>query len=196
MPKQAVRTEPEVHALFDAHIDIAERLARYYCGRLRYRVELNELRAFAFIGLLDAARRYVPQGGNSRFEYYARVRVRGAIRDGLRSLEWFQRRKAKGDPNLLNVKPAWSGRLKWIVDLTPLPDQQLEEVDVRKMVARALEQLPARERRIMRRHYFEGVPFEQIATECGVTPARVSQLKSRALARLRELISLARRNRL
>jgi RNA polymerase sigma factor for flagellar operon FliA len=42
------------------------------------------------VGLLDAVRHFNPQGGSS-FESYARVRIRGAIFDELRRLDWVPR---------------------------------------------------------------------------------------------------------
>ncbi|MES1158299.1 MAG: sigma-70 family RNA polymerase sigma factor [Terricaulis silvestris] len=53
-------------------------------------------------------------------------------------------------------------------------------------VAQEVEGLPEAERTVMRQHYFNGVPFVQIATLLGVTKGRISQLHHAALNRLRE----------
>jgi RNA polymerase sigma factor for flagellar operon FliA len=52
-------------------------------------------------------------------------------------------------------------------------------------VAREIENLPAAERSIMELHYFNGVPFVQIAQALGVGKSRVSQLHRSAIARVR-----------
>jgi RNA polymerase sigma factor FliA len=54
-------------------------------------------------------------------------------------------------------------------------------------VRKAVEQLPERERQLISRHYFGHCEFQTIATEMGVTKARVSQLHAQALARIRKL---------
>lgn len=55
----------------------------------------------------------------------------------------------------------------------------------------ALDALPARERLILARSYFEERPLRQIANELGVTESRVCQLRAQALARLRKNSGLA-----
>lgn len=53
-------------------------------------VEADDLYSAGMVGLLNALRNYDPQGGSS-FESYARVRIRGAIFDELRRLDWVPR---------------------------------------------------------------------------------------------------------
>lgn len=55
----------------------------------------------------------------------------------------------------------------------------------------ALEQLPARERLVLARSFFEEVPMRAIAEELGVTESRVCQLRAQALGRLRRSEALA-----
>ncbi|HWA29084.1 MAG TPA: sigma-70 family RNA polymerase sigma factor [Lacunisphaera sp.] len=187
-----MRSESEAHTLFDAHVRIAERAANWYRARLGNKVELNELRAFAFIGLFDAARKFVSATRSNSFEKYARARIGGAIKDGLRSLEWRQRRLARGRPELENVRPVSDIDVERFADLAPVPEELLEEAQGRhataSAVARALAGLLPREREIIRRHYFDGVSFEVIAREQAVSQPRISQLKRRALQKLRELL--------
>jgi RNA polymerase sigma factor for flagellar operon FliA len=53
-------------------------------------VEMDDLYSAGLIGLLNAVRNFDPRGGSS-FETYARVRIRGAILDELRRLDWVPR---------------------------------------------------------------------------------------------------------
>ena len=53
-------------------------------------VDHGDLQSAGLVGLLQALRNYDPSSGNS-FETYARVRIRGAILDELRRLDWVPR---------------------------------------------------------------------------------------------------------
>lgn len=53
-------------------------------------------------------------------------------------------------------------------------------------ITRELDALPDRERSIIRRHYFDGLSFEQIATLLGVTKGRVSQVHKSSMVLLRK----------
>jgi RNA polymerase sigma factor FliA len=62
-----------------------EGIARKICLTVPISIELDDLRSEGNIGLIDAATRYDPQRGD--FEPYAKIRIRGAIRDYLRKLD-------------------------------------------------------------------------------------------------------------
>ncbi len=68
------------------------------------------------------------------------------------------------------------------------PHAAAEQVELLKLINLALEKLPARERELIRRHYFEQCEFRVIAHELAVSPGRVSQLHAQALLRIRELV--------
>ena len=75
---------PEVLARFKAELDRVDVIARIVGRRLRSgRVSLDDLRAFGREGLLDAARTY-DDGSGVPFGYWAELRIRGAILDGLK----------------------------------------------------------------------------------------------------------------
>ena len=62
--------------------------------------------------------------------------------------------------------------------------------------ARALvDRLPQREALILRGHYFEQLEFQELARQLSITKGRVSQLHSRALQRLREMLGETRIDR-
>jgi len=60
------------------------------CRRLPSSVELDDMVGAGFVGLLNALERFDPERG-TRFESYAALRIRGAILDELRSLDWVPR---------------------------------------------------------------------------------------------------------
>ncbi|HPT84291.1 MAG TPA: FliA/WhiG family RNA polymerase sigma factor [Limnochordia bacterium] len=69
-------------------------LVKYVAGRLAMNlpssVDVGDLESFGFFGLLDALEKYDAER-NTKFETYATTRIRGAIIDGLRSLDWVPR---------------------------------------------------------------------------------------------------------
>lgn len=65
---------------------------------------------------------------------------------------------------------------------------------LRSHLARLIGTLPEREGQILRRHYFQQVPFDQIAQSWGLTKGRISQLHHRALGLLRERLTAERLN--
>ncbi|MFO1497074.1 MAG: FliA/WhiG family RNA polymerase sigma factor [Verrucomicrobiota bacterium] len=69
-------------------------LVRTVVGRLAMtlpaHVDVDDLYSSGLVGLLNAIRNFNPNGGSS-FEAYARIRVRGAVFDELRRLDWVPR---------------------------------------------------------------------------------------------------------
>ncbi len=79
------------------HLSMVRYVARQIAERLPQHVELEELVAAGTLGLVDAARKY-NAGKNVQFRSYAQFRIRGAILDSLRALDWSPRelrRKAR-----------------------------------------------------------------------------------------------------
>jgi RNA polymerase sigma factor for flagellar operon FliA len=65
---------------------------------------------------------------------------------------------------------------------------ELAQRQTRQRLHALIDRLPAKESRIIRHHYLQRVPFDEIAREMELTPGRISQLHKRALERLRELL--------
>jgi RNA polymerase sigma factor FliA len=53
-------------------------------------VELADLESYGYIGLMDAIKKFNPER-NIKFETYAKFRIRGAILDGMRKIDWLSR---------------------------------------------------------------------------------------------------------
>lgn len=94
--KAAGRTRriPPGSALEEKLVSDHLRLVRTVVGRLAMNlpahVDADDLYSAGLVGLLNAVRQYDPNAG-STFESYARVRIRGAIFDELRRLDWVPR---------------------------------------------------------------------------------------------------------
>ncbi|NPV53673.1 MAG: FliA/WhiG family RNA polymerase sigma factor [Firmicutes bacterium] len=69
-------------------------LVGYIAGRVAINLPLNieydDLVEYGIIGLLDAASKFEVSRG-VKFETYAQIRIRGAIMDGIRNLDWVPR---------------------------------------------------------------------------------------------------------
>lgn len=72
------------------HLSIVRYIARSIHERIPQHVELEELVGAGTLGLVDAVRRFREDQG-VQFRSYAQFRVRGAILDSLRSLDWSPR---------------------------------------------------------------------------------------------------------
>lgn len=64
----------------------------------------------------------------------------------------------------------------------------IEFAEERQTLKKAINYLDERDRILVQRYYFEGISFEKIAVELNVTKQRISQVHSRAIKRLRNLI--------
>lgn len=67
------------------------KIASALCRRLPKHVPLDDLVSYGVLGLIQAIRRFDPAKG-CQFQTYATFRIRGAIVDGLREMDWASRR--------------------------------------------------------------------------------------------------------
>jgi RNA polymerase sigma factor for flagellar operon FliA len=93
----APRTPRDADGLVVRHAEMVKRIAYHLAGRLPASVEVDDLIQAGMIGLLEAAANFTADRGAS-FETYAGIRIRGAMIDALRQLDWTPRsvhRKAR-----------------------------------------------------------------------------------------------------
>jgi RNA polymerase sigma factor for flagellar operon FliA len=192
--------------------------AKLYRLRPDNSVSFDDYLQYARVGLLEAIDRYDPEREAS-FETFSSYRIRGAVLNGLgRESEIAAQRaywSARTQERVDSLQPAQThgtADLDDFVQLTVglalgfLLDRQSELVDasaasnpysatelaeLRSVVRGLVEQLPAREREIVRQHYFHEREFQLIASDLGLTKGRVSQLHSQALRRVAELLNKA-----
>jgi RNA polymerase sigma factor for flagellar operon FliA len=81
-----------------------------------------------------------------------------------------------------------TSRIELCVDPGEGVAQQLERKELKLHLARAIEQLPDRERQILALYFEEELTLAEIGQVIGVGESRVSQLRSLALSRLRTLL--------
>lgn len=90
-------TEQTRNTIVTKHRGLVERIARQIHARLPQSVELDDLVSVGTVGLIESIARYNPSRGVP-FNLYARHRIRGAILDALRAVDWVPhsvRRKAQ-----------------------------------------------------------------------------------------------------
>jgi RNA polymerase sigma factor FliA len=96
-------------------------------------VDPEDLYSSGLVGLLNAVRQYDPMAGSS-FESYAKVRIRGAIFDELRRLDWIPRsvhekaRKVQGAMEKLEQKLGRMPKEEEIAKALELTPGQFEEL--------------------------------------------------------------------
>lgn len=94
------------------HAELVKRIAYHLAGRLPPQVEVADLMQSGMLGLLEAAQHFTPGRGAS-FETYAGIRIRGAMLDALRKLDWAPRsvhRKARAAAAAMRELEASNGQ--------------------------------------------------------------------------------------
>lgn len=221
-------------------------LVKYVAGRVAMNVpssvEFFDLVSYGVLGLIDAIDKFDP-AREIKFKTYAVTRIRGAIFDQLRAIDWLPRsvrQKAKeiertiadlearlgrgandeeiaeamglSVPDFHNLLLRVSGNSlvsmdeNWYMndgsDNAPMsiedtlessdtynPDVAAEKEEIKKMIARALMELPDREKKVLILYYYEGLTLKEIGSILSVTESRVSQLHTKAIIMLRARLS-------
>jgi RNA polymerase sigma factor FliA len=160
--------------------------AKLYRLRSDNAVSFPDYLQYARLGLVEAIDGFDPARETS-FETYSSYRIRGAVLDGIaRENEtaaqrtfWRTRLEERAS---LGSEPVLDDRVDETLDANPHAVTELAELHT------VVDQLPGRERELIRRHYFDHCEFRVIARELTVTPGRVSQLHAQALLRIRDLL--------
>jgi RNA polymerase sigma factor FliA len=71
-----------------------------------------------------------------------------------------------------------------------LPGQELEQGEEMERLRQAIGMLPEKERTVLAMYYYEELKLRQIAEVLHVTESRVSQIRTQAMRRLREYVTL------
>lgn len=91
--KQTVVDETELYSrdeLIEAYLPLIQTVARALASRLPACVDADDLASIGVMGLIDAINKYDPVKCDN-FKNYARIRIKGAMLDELRSLDWVPR---------------------------------------------------------------------------------------------------------
>jgi len=119
----------ETEALVMRHAELVKRIAYHLAGRLPASVEVDDLIQAGMLGLLEAASNY-SEGRGASFETYAGIRIRGAMLDGLRKLDWAPRsvhRKARAVAKAIRELESEYGREARDVEVAERMGMKLSE---------------------------------------------------------------------
>jgi RNA polymerase sigma factor for flagellar operon FliA len=97
-PAEFAFPDPERDALITECLPLVKYIAHRISARLPAHVDVDDLIHSGILGLMDAVKKFEPDR-NVKFKTYAEQRIRGAILDGLRDLDWVPRslRRKKKD---------------------------------------------------------------------------------------------------
>jgi RNA polymerase sigma factor for flagellar operon FliA len=98
----SVRPDLEREQLILEHLSQIKYIAQRISTKLPSHVELNDLVSAGVLGLLDAIEKFDPTRG-VKFKTYAELRIKGAILDSLRNLDWAPRSLRKKSKDLERV---------------------------------------------------------------------------------------------
>jgi RNA polymerase sigma factor for flagellar operon FliA len=189
-------------------------VARNVANGLPRHVEFEDLLAMGFVGLIEAVERFNPDYGH-RFATFATWRVRGAMLDGMRSLDGasraqrrqarelaqiaetlsqMQKRTVQMDEaaqffgNVASVPPALQ-TISWEELATELPIMFAREERIEiELLLSDNKLLSASERSTLYLSYFGDYSLAEIGALLGVTESRACQVRKSALAKLRSAL--------
>jgi RNA polymerase sigma factor for flagellar operon FliA len=216
-------------------------LVKYVAGRvgvgLPPNIEQADLVSYGIFGLIDAIEKF-DINRSIKFETYAISRIRGAIIDELRAIDWIPRsvrykareverayaalegelRRTPTEPEvaerlgiglddlhqifsqvsyvnvvaldeLLTVGGEKGDKLSLVDTLEDTkaedPVTAFENEETKFLLARAIDQLPEREKIVVTLYYYEGLTLAEIGRVLGVTESRICQMHTKAVLQLR-----------
>lgn len=221
-------------------------LVKYVASRiaagLPQSVDQADLASYGMFGLIDAITKFDPERG-FKFETYAISRIKGAILDELRSIDWVPRsvrsksksveramarlesrlHRAPTDEEIaeeMNLSmPQLNGIYKQISSLGMValdemlsfngsesftfgdtladrrdgPGTTYERVEMRQLLAEAINKMNEREKIVLTLYYYENLTLAEIGRVLGVTESRVCQIHTKAVLQLRSRLNAADR---
>ena len=223
-------------------------LVKYVASRiaagLPQSVDQADLVSYGMFGLIDAITKFDPERG-FKFETYAISRVKGAVLDELRSIDWVPRsvrtkaksveramsklestlHRAPTDEEIADEMDISTDQLNGIynqigslgmaaldemlafggssgetltlgdtlADRSDGPGGAFERIEMRQLLASAINQMGEREKIVLTLYYYESLTLAEIGRVLGVTESRVCQIHTKAVLQLRSRLTAAER---
>src|SRR4051794_35167434 len=252
-PVDATSVEAAIKALWAEFKDsgdqrLRERLILHYSPLVKYvagrvgvglppNIEQADLVSYGIFGLIDAIEKFDISRA-IKFETYAISRIKGAIIDELRAIDWIPRsvrykarevekayaslearlHRTPTEPEvagelgigledlhqifsrvsfvnvvaldeLLNVGGDKGDKLSLVDTLEDTkaedPVAAFESEETKYLLAKAINQLPEREKIVVTLYYYEGLTLAEIGQVLGVTESRICQMHTKAVLQLR-----------
>jgi RNA polymerase sigma-70 factor (ECF subfamily) len=132
--------------------------------------DAEDVRAETFLRVIQAIR-----GNQVRSAASLPGFILGVTRNVLREL--YVRRTQSGN----TISPETAGLA------APSHERVFLDQEVQLAIRRTIERLKPREQAVLRMHYYDELPTEEVARRVGIAPERVRLVKSRALKHFREI---------
>jgi len=235
--KCKARLNDEQRELIMQNMHLVKMIASKIAIFLPRHIDTEDLIHEGLVGLMDAAVKYDQRIG-MKFTSYASIRIKGAILDSLRSLDWIPRRvrkisksidKARGElqqkftrePTMEEISEylqisssklhqvmsmveqsqllsfedlkAFTNRYfvpeEWTHTVNMIPkSNDYERIEIQEQLKQALSELNERERMILSLYYLEDLTLKEIKHILDISEARISQIHTNALRKLRKKI--------
>jgi RNA polymerase sigma factor for flagellar operon FliA len=149
-------------------------------------VDLDDLISAGTLGLIDAATRY-DRARIASFKAYAEIRVRGAMLDWLRSMDWLPRsvrasvRREESSAGVVSLEDIGEAACGNDASAQAIAERN----ETKAQLVAAIASLPKREREVMSLYYVEELTFKEIGEIYSFSEARACQIHSACVARLR-----------
>lgn len=167
---------------FQKHLHLVTPEARYVLRKVAPIYDLKTLKHFGSIGLWDACRRFT--GNEVAFQYYARVRIRGQIWDEIRGESTIHRKMLRD-----GIKPHFDDIDEVVISShLPPPDDLAHLREVLAQVDSV--HLCDRERQVLEA-LANGDYLLDLAPAFGTSKARISQIKTELITKMKSLIRKA-----
>jgi len=218
-------------------------LAKYVVDRMCIRTSnvmaYDDLVSYAVIGLINAVERFDPYRA-IKFQTYAITRIRGAVLDALKSMDWLPRGMREAGQEMTRTMArleAETGRTPSDEEVAAAMDVSIDELgrivtstgqsamlsleelistgedyssesglgngsyggidpsssaeaqERKRLLAKAIDELPEREKMVVSLYYKEGLTLKEIAEVLSVTESRACQIHSKAMIRLNGKLS-------
>jgi RNA polymerase sigma factor for flagellar operon FliA len=162
--------------------NLVKSIARTFYKKCRFNkiFDFDDFINMGYIGLLEAASRFDGRQ-NVKFSTFATPRIKGSIIDQTRN---FLKTKeaAKNGITIVNMDDV---EIESMVIQTTEIRNQIQKKQLLKIVEIIIEGLPEREKEVINFIYRKNLTTTQIAYKLGISMSRVSQIKYRAIARIR-----------
>ena len=214
-------------------------LVKLVSGRLNmylgYTVEYEDLVSYGIFGLIDAIDKFDYRKG-IKFETYASLRIRGAILDQIRKMDWIPRsvrqKQRQIDAAITKLESAedktatdeeiakeldisleeyyvWQGQTK-VTGIASIdefveqgievrafdnqkyadnePEKVYEKEELKNLLKESLDKLTEKERMVVVLYYYEELTLKEISSVLEVSESRVSQLHTKALQKMKQIL--------
>jgi len=164
-------------------------LKRYFVGSM----EREDLRSWAMIGLVHAARAWDPSRSSSFATLACKAIERMIIRGVSREWKPDQERATYSLDALISDGGAEDGEDRFLDQLPggEQVEEQLLQSETELTVREALAELSPEQQALIRRHYFEQEPVQHIARDLGLTRQGVYMREKHIFRQLREKLAPA-----